>query len=98
MTDALLGGDYELVVGASLDADWSRWFIGFEVTPEGRHTRLRGTVADQAALHGLLGRLRDLGIPIHAVRRRPGPPEARDHDQMEGNAPTQIHCPGSTET
>ena len=87
MTDALLGGDYELVVGASLDTDWSRWFIGFEVIPEGRHTRLRGTVVDQAALHGLLARLRDLGIAIHAVRRLPGPPEAPDHDQVESNPP-----------
>ena len=67
--DALLGGDYEIVVGAMLDADWSRWFKGFDVTPEGSNTRIRGSVPDQAALHGLLGRLRDLGIPILNVRR-----------------------------
>jgi hypothetical protein len=97
MTDALLGGNYELVVGASLDTDWSRWFIGFEVTPEGRHTRLCGTVADQAALHGLLAQLRDLGIPIHLIRRLPELPEAQDHDETKGKAPSQTHSPRTWE-
>ena len=69
MLDPLIGGPYEVIVGAALDKDWSKWFEGFEVTAVGRHTRLFGTVADQAALHGLLARLRDLGIPILDVHR-----------------------------
>ena len=85
MADALLGGDYEIVVGASLETDWSRWFSGFEVTPEGPNTRLLGSVADQAALHGLLGRLRDLGIPILSVRRLTDQPGEEDADEVTGN-------------
>ena len=69
MAGPLTGGHYEIVVGATLDQDWSEWFEGFEVRAEGERTRLHGTVADQAALHGLLSRLRDLGIPILDVHR-----------------------------
>ncbi len=63
------GGHYEIVVGRSLEDDWVDWFEDFEVEAEGRHTRLRGSVPDQAALHGALARLRDLGIPILAVHQ-----------------------------
>ena len=76
MADALIGGTYEIVVGASLDSDWSKWFSGFEVERQGSSARLTGTVTDQAALHGLLGRLRDLGIPILTVSRLPDPPDS----------------------
>jgi hypothetical protein len=69
MDDTLYGGTYEIIVGASLPADWSEWFDGFEVADEETTTRLRGRVADQAELHGLLYRLRDLGIPIFEIRR-----------------------------
>ena len=69
MDDLLAGGPYEIVVSAALGKDWSRWFDGFEANVEGRRTRLVGTVADQAALHGLLARLRDLGIPILEIHR-----------------------------
>lgn len=71
MADPLTGGHYEIVVGATLDHDWSEWFEGFDVRAEGGSTRLHGTVADQAALHGLFARLRDLGIPILDVHRIP---------------------------
>ena len=77
MEDPLTGGPYEIVVGAALDKDWSRWFEGFEVSGVGRHTRLVGTVEDQAALHGLFARLRDLAIPILEVHRLTGPQEER---------------------
>ena len=71
MAGPLTGGHYEIVVGATLDHGWSEWFEGFEVRAEQGNTRLDGTVADQAALHGLLARLRDLGIPILDVHRIP---------------------------
>ncbi len=64
--------EYEIVVAAPLDRGWSAWFDDFTLTPEGGGTRLRGKVADQAALHGALARLRDLGIPILDVHRLPG--------------------------
>lgn len=56
------------MIGADLGSDWSGWFEGFDV--ESRTTTvLRGRVADQAALHGVLVRLRDLAVPIIDVRR-----------------------------
>lgn len=52
-------------VGGQLDADWSAWFEGLSVIPLANgETRLSGTVPDQASLHGLLARIRDLGLPL----------------------------------
>ena len=64
--------DYEIEVEGHLDRSrWSRWFDGLEVTPrEEGTTVLCGPVADQAALHGLLGKVRDLGLVLISVRRR----------------------------
>jgi hypothetical protein len=73
MAGPLTGGNYEIVVGVTMDSEWSLWFEGFDIRAEGDSTRLNGTVVDQAALHGLLARLRDLGIPILDVHRMPGP-------------------------
>lgn len=62
---------YKLRVEACLDHDhWSRWFDGMhiELTDEGQ-TIISGPVADQSALHGLLAKIRDLGLPLVAVQR-----------------------------
>jgi hypothetical protein len=48
---------------------WSEWFDGLVLTREGGTTCLRGPVADQAALHSLLDRTRDLGLTLILVRR-----------------------------
>ena len=63
-------GEYEVRVGRHLDDRWGEWFGDLTMTrePDGT-TTLRGPVADQAALHGLLQRLRDLGIPLISVTR-----------------------------
>ena len=74
MSGPLTGGTYEIVIGAVLEPDWSEWFDGFEVEAAGQTTLLRGIVTDQAGLHGVLGQLRDLGIPILQVRRLQDPP------------------------
>jgi len=58
------GTNCEIVIATTVDEAWSEWFDGFEVTATGTTSRLVGTIADQSALHGILGRLRDLGIPI----------------------------------
>jgi hypothetical protein len=53
-----------------LDRHWSAWFEGLELRSEpGGVTVLAGPVADQAALHGLLAMVRDLGLPLLSVRR-----------------------------
>ena len=56
---------YEIVIDGHISARWEAWFEGFAITsePDGT-TALRGHVVDQAALHGVLQRLRDLGIPL----------------------------------
>ena len=56
---------YEIVVDGHLPARWAAWFDGFTIANEADGTTvLRGFVVDQAALHGLLQRLRDIGIPL----------------------------------
>jgi hypothetical protein len=53
-----------------LDNRWSAWFEGLRIASDQRgQTTITGPVADQAALHGLLAKVRDLGLPLLAVRR-----------------------------
>jgi hypothetical protein len=62
-------GVYEIRVKGNLDLKWSDWFDGFSITPVGDgETLLIGSVADQAALHGLLHKIRDLGLPLLTVQ------------------------------
>ena len=63
-------GVYEIRVKGNLDLRWSDWFDGFTITPVGdEDTLLIGCVADQAALHGVLHKIRDLGLPLLTVQR-----------------------------
>jgi hypothetical protein len=52
-----------------LDRKWSDWFDQMEISTEGDQTILTGPVADQAALHGLLIRIRDLNLTLLSVER-----------------------------
>jgi ABC-2 type transport system ATP-binding protein len=66
----LWGNRYQIRVKGQLGSQWSEWFDGLAVLPaSGDETILRGTIADQAALHGLIGKVRDLGLPLLAVTR-----------------------------
>jgi hypothetical protein len=59
---------YEIRLGGHLDPRWAAWFDGLTLTDEtDGTTALRGTVLDQAALHGLLQRVRDVGLPLISV-------------------------------
>ena len=61
---------YEIRVKGSLGPEWSAWFDGFAVTPQADdETTLVGPVADQPALHGLLAKVRDLGLTLIRVER-----------------------------
>jgi hypothetical protein len=64
------GDWYEIRIQGWLDDRWSSWFDDLDLshTDDGI-TVLRGPVADQAALHGLLHKLRDLGVPLLSVTR-----------------------------
>jgi hypothetical protein len=62
-------GWYEIRLQGRLDERWAAWFDGMtiEPAPDGV-TVLRGLIVDQAALHGVLARLRDLGVPLISVK------------------------------
>ena len=61
---------YEIRLKGHLDNRWTDWFDGLTITREDNgETRLVGPVVDQAALHGLLRKVRDLGLPLVAVMR-----------------------------
>jgi hypothetical protein len=61
---------YELRVQGVLDDRWSAWFEGLRISSDQPgQTTIAGPVADQAALHGLLAKVRDLGLPLLEVRR-----------------------------
>ena len=65
------GGSYEIRLKGHLNPRWTDWFDGLTLTQESDGTTvLSGSVMDQAALHGLLGKVRDLGLPLIAVHRR----------------------------
>lgn len=68
-------GTYEIRLTGHLGARWAAWFDGLTVSHEGDGTTvISGPVADQAALHGLLHRVRDLGLPLVSVTRTENPP------------------------
>ena len=59
---------YEIRVRGHLDDRWAEWFDGLTITlEEDGDTLLTGRVVDQAALHGLLKKIRDLGLPLVSV-------------------------------
>lgn len=60
---------YEIRVLGTLDPTWSDWFDGFTIISQGDETSLRGVVADQAALMGLLMKIGHLNLPLLMVRR-----------------------------
>lgn len=63
-------GYYEIRIKGHLENRWNEWFEGLTITMEANgETLLTGTVADQSALHGLLRKVRDLGIPLISVKR-----------------------------
>ena len=63
-------GRYEIGVQGRLDERWSTWFDGMDIeTDSDGNTCIRGLVVDQAALHGVLSRLRDLGLLLLSVNR-----------------------------
>jgi hypothetical protein len=67
-TDPYQPAIYQIRLKGQLDARWTDWFGGMAVDlTEDGDTLLTGPVADQAALHGLLRKVRDLGIPLASV-------------------------------
>ncbi len=71
-------GRYEIRLKGHLDTRWAAWFDGLTLTHGSDGTTLiHGPVADQSALHGLLQKARDLGLPLISVTQvEPGHPQA----------------------
>ncbi len=69
MTNKPAGSNlYQIRIHGTLDSQWANWFEGLAIlSEEGGDTLLIGPVPDQAALHGLFKRFRDLGMPIVSV-------------------------------
>ena len=76
---------YEIKIRGHLDPRWSDWFADLKLTHlEGDETLLSGSLPDQAALHGLLERIRDLNLTLISVTRgdsSTAPSSATFHDQ-----------------
>lgn len=62
---------YEIRIQGLLEPQRTHWFEGMTLTtnPERRETLITGAVTDQAALHGLLNKIRDLGVPLLALKQ-----------------------------
>lgn len=63
-----MGWFYRIRVKGQLDRRWSAWFDGLAVTcEENGETTISGPIRDQAALYGVLARIRDLGLPLMSL-------------------------------
>ncbi len=80
-------GRYEIRLRGHLDARWAAWFDGLRLTHEADGTTsLTGPMIDQAALHGLLQKVRDLGVPLISITQI-------DPDQPDASSPAMSGDP-----
>jgi hypothetical protein len=80
---------YQIVVKGHLDCEWSEWFDGLTITQVGSgETILTGPLVDQTALHGVLIKIRDLGLPLlrlsHIEPERESSANLLLHTEAEG--------------
>ena len=72
---------YRIKLNGHLDNKWSDWFEKMVISHEGGETILTGPVVDQAALHGLLIRIRDLNLTLLSIERIK--PDQKDKSQIQ---------------
>ncbi len=89
---------YEIRVQGLLDKRWTEWFDGLTITYDSdENTVLRGPLIDEAALHGVLIKVRDLAVPLLAVNRvadcRAGL-ESHERETETGDSVEQTERPG----
>ena len=58
---------YQIQIKGNLDQKWTTWFDGFTISNQNGNSTLTGMVPDQAALHGLISKIRDLGLPLTRI-------------------------------
>jgi hypothetical protein len=76
------GVHYKILVKGHLESSWGSWFEGMNIQnlPNGE-TKLSGRVTDQAMLHGLLIKIRDLGLPLISINRFPAKDYQKKSDE-----------------
>ena len=81
--------EYEIRVAGRLAPRWSAWFDGLTITSDADGTTaIRGPVVDQAALHGLIQKLRDVGIPLVSLTQlTPDPTAETSAHPTQGEQP-----------
>jgi hypothetical protein len=79
MREQGLPARYEITLDGVLDDRWTAWFGDISITTRGGRTVLSAVISDQAALHGLLGKVRDLGLPLISLCRRRGRDDPKGH-------------------
>lgn len=83
---------YEIRLQGRLEQRWTSWFDGMTLTTQADgSTTLRGPVIDQAALHGILQRLRDLGVPLISVTQLPAEPTTQPAPPANPSSPKAPH-------
>ena len=60
---------YRIRIQGTIDPTWSDWFGGFTITPQNGETALEGEVNHQAALHGILAKINELGLSLISVNK-----------------------------
>ena len=83
---------YQIRIKGHLDRQWADWFEDLTITlEEDGDTLLTGPVIDQAALHGLLKKVRDLGMPLVSVSPvEPGPPTTLPLQGLRGTGQADV--------
>ena len=90
--DSHEAGRYEIRLTGHLDARWAAWFDGLTIRQESDGTTvISGQVPDQAALHGLLQRVRDLGLPLISVTQVDIDPAEIPGDEPRKTDPAFTH-------
>lgn len=84
ISETRLPGVYEICLRGHLDSHWLAELEGFELTIQNGDSCLTGRVADQAALYGLLRKVKDFGFPLISVLRVSAEFSARDYSRSGG--------------
>lgn len=86
---------YEIRVAGHLPPQWADWFEGLTITLEEDNTLLTGPMLDQAALHGVLKKVRDLGLSLVSVSavqpKTPAAPETHEAGQSDVHQQGDCH-------